>query len=344
MAGISLGICLNARILTAVGIGIPYAIYAIYLIFAKKRDYLPRFALMLAGFMLMVGVLAGFNYLTNGHPLLTGYEALWGKEHNPGFGHSGWGAPHTPKRGLIQNLNNLNALSKYLFEWCIPSAFFVMLFFTGGRRTRWDYILLGSAFSLSFVHFFYWYQGWCFGPRFMYEATYPLILLTARGIFHTPHIMRERFRASSSEDQIRYSLNLVVGFCVLVAIFVNVPVLVKLYSNDYWSVNADVQKAVKREKISNAVVFVGSYYGSVLPLNSPLRPNQCFLKDALTDEVLRTAWPPNQDAFMAKFWDVLDLIGREVYIMVVDNDDDTLKKGGFAWIGIDDLRQLDGPP
>ena len=463
MAGISLGVCLNARILTAIGIGIPYAFYAIYLVFTKKREYLLSFVVMFAGFMLMVGILAGFNYLTNGHPLLTGYEVLWGKGHNPGFGHSAWGDPHTPKKGLIQNLNNLNALNKYLFEWCIPCTFFVMLFLAGGRRTRWDYLLIGSAFSLSFVHFFYWYQGWCFGPRFMYESTLPLILLTARGILHTPDIVREKFHAASSEEQIRYSLSLVIGFCVLIAIFANVTVLVRLYSNDYWSVNADVQRGVKREKISNAVVFVGSYYGSVLPLNSPLldseiiyvrdlnlknklmmeyypdrryylacgseiqevfsfyyddpgepaiansdfekgeldswsvsgnawgvtdrvrenrdgkfhaeslvggeeatgvlrsgkfritgrlirlllngwnrdplRPNQCFLKDALTDEVLRTASPPNQDAFAAKFWDVSDLAGREVYIMVVDNDDDTLKKGGFAWIGIDAVYQ-----
>ena len=60
----------------------------------------------------------------------------------------------------------------------------------------------------------------------------------------------------------------------------------------------------------------------------------------MTDEVLRTASPPNQDAFGTKFWDVSDLAGREVYIMVVDNDDDTLKKGGFAWIGIDAVYQM----
>lgn len=464
IAGLSLGICLNARILTAVGMGLPYAFYAVYLMFRNRRRYIARFIIMLLGFLIMVGVLGCFNYLTNGDPLLTGYEVLWGKDHNPGFGHSGWGAPHTPKKGLIQNLNNLNALSKYLFEWCIPCTFFVMLFFAGGRRTKWDYLLIGSAFSLSFVHFFYWYQGWCFGPRFMYESTCPLILLTARGILHTPDIMKEKFQAASSRGEIRYVSALIVGFCILVAVSINVPVLVRLYSNDYWSVNTKVQKAVKREKISNVVVFVSSYYGSVLPLNSPLldseiiyardlnrknrlmmeyyperrhylafgdeiyeifsffyddageliiinsdfekgdldgwsvdgnawgitnrdrgnrdgkfhaeslnggeeatgilrssnfeitghkikflingwnrdplRPNQCYLKDAETDEILRTALPPNQDSFITRFWDVSNLIGRDVYMVIVDSDDETLKKGGFAWIGIDAVRQL----
>ena len=468
IAGISLGVALNARILTAPGIALPYAFYAIYLMVTRRRDYLLRFAVMLMGFMLLAGVLAGFNYLTNGHPLLTGYEVAWGKEHHPGFGHSAWGPPHTPKKGLMQNLNNLNALNKYLFEWCIPCTFFVMLLFVGGRQNRWDYMLISSVFSLSFVYFFYWFQGWAFGPRFMYESTCPLILLTAKGIMDTPDIMRERFHATSSKDQIRYLLNLVIAFCSVVAVSANVPQFVRMYSNNYWGVDTEVQQAVEREKITNAVVFVGSYYGSVLALNSPMldseiiyardltfknklmmeyypdrryylaygstygsdiqeifshyydsvetpvipnsdfeegilngwsstgdvwditdrdrgnregqfhaeslvrgeratgvltsskfkitgdfiklylngwnrdprRPNQCFLKDAETHEILRIAFPPNQDEFVARFWDVSDLVGREVYLMVVDKDDDGSGKGGWAWMGVDAVTQL----
>jgi len=35
------------------------------------------------------------------------------------------------------------------------------------------------------------------------------------------------------------------------------------------------------------------------------------------------------------------LVGRKVYLMIVDNDDDTLKKGGFAWIGLNAVYQLE---
>jgi hypothetical protein len=45
---------------------------------------------------------------------------------------------------------------------------------------------------------------------------------------------------------------------------------VKVYSKNYWSVNASVFKAVKRDNIKNAVVFVRSYYGSVFVGNSPV--------------------------------------------------------------------------
>ena len=460
-----MGICFNARMLTAIGVVIPYAVYAIYLIFKQPRIFIPRFAVMLSIFLVFVVILLGFNYYTNGSPLLFGYEALHGKQHNPGFGHSAWGEPHTPLKGLTQDLNDLNAINKYLFEWCIPSTFFAMLFFMGVRRSKWDYILVSSVFSLPFVYFFYWYQGWCFGPRFAYESTLPLILLTARGIIHAPNFLQDISKQKDEKSLlgIRFTIYLTIAFCTIVALTINVPTLIRQYANSYWGVNTDVQKAVKREKISNAVVFVGSYYGSVLAENSPLldsdiiyvrdlgeknllmmkyyserkyylangkdiqevyesyfkqgtlimpncdfekgtfenwstsgnawgitdrarenklgkfhaeslvggeqavgtlrsnnfkitgkfikflkngwdrdpiRPNGYFLKDAKSNETLRTASPPNQDPFTAQIWNVSDLIGREVYLMIVDNDDDTLKKGGFAWIGIEQLVQI----
>lgn len=465
MAGISIGICFNARMLTAVGVAIPYAVYGIFLIIKNPRTYFPRFTVMFLGFLIFLGILLGFNYRTNGHPFLFGYEVLHGKQHNLGFGRGVWGPPHTPLKGLVQNLNDLNAINKYLFEWCIPSTIFAVLLFMYSGRSKWDYILVSSVFSLSFVYFFYWYQGWCFGPRFAYESTLPLVILTARGIIHGPKFLQD-MRGPDENDNfhnIRFGLYLTIVFCMLIALFVNVPVLAKHYSNSYWGVNTEVQKAVKREKISNAVIFVGSYYGSVLAENSPLldsdiiyvrdlgsknttmmkyypdrsyyladssnvqeigdyyfdsgslitsdsdfedgtfgswtvtgnawgvtdrlrdnrigkfhaeslvggeattgilkssnfkitgrlikflkngwnrdplRPNQYLLKDAKSNEVLRTAFPPNQDPFATQFWNVSDLLGREVYIVIVDNDDDTMKKGGFAWIGIDHVVQI----
>ena len=42
-----------------------------------------------------------------------------------------------------------------------------------------------------------------------------------------------------------------------------------------------------------------------------------------------------------RFWDVSDWTEREVYLMVIDGDNDALKKGGFAWIGIDAIYQFE---
>ena len=269
---------------------------------------------------------------------VTGYEVLWGSDHNPGFGHSAWGEPHTPKRGLIQNLNNLNALNKYLFEWCIPSTFFVMLFFAGGRRTQWDYLLIASVFSLSFVYFFYWYQGWCFGPRFMYESTCPLILLTARGIIHTPDIIKKKFQPKLSEGDLRYFLSLIIGFCVCVALYVNVPTLIKLYSDDYWGVNTKVQKAVEREKISNAVVFVNSYYGSVLALNSPqLDSKIIYVRDLGVKNKLMMDFYPERKYYLASGSNI-----QKIFSFYYDGTGEPAVTNGDFEMGTLDGWQIDG--
>jgi len=270
LAGLFLGVCFNARPLTAIGIGLPYALYMGWLLLRRTKTSLPTAAVMFVGFSLMVGIFMGYNTLTNGHPLKTGYEARYGRETQLGFRDNDRFTAHSPKDGLIQNLNNLNALNKSLFEWCIPSTFFVLLLFVGKHKTRWDKLLLASAFSLSFAYFFHWYQGWSFGPRLMYEASFPLILLSAKGILHAPQIIEERFKVKIPPEQTAQVVHFMILVCLAVAFVVNVPHLVRLYSHNYWGVNTVLQKEIEKRHIKNAVIFVDSRYGSVFPLNAPL--------------------------------------------------------------------------
>jgi len=220
-------------------------------------------------FTAMAVVLLAFNYYTNGSPFTFGYDVLWGKNHDPGFGHSGWGEPHTPKKGFIQTLNNLNALNKYLFEIPIPALLFALLSIVSPSVRIWDLLLLGSASSLSFAYFFYWFQDWCFGPRFMFESTAVFVILTARGIIALPDIAREMFQIKNVQ-KVKGIIAMLLIFCFCVGFYSNLPALVKTYSNNYWGVNGKVQKAVKSMGIDNAVIFVKSYYGSVFAENHPL--------------------------------------------------------------------------
>ena len=90
------------------------------------------------------------NYLTNGSPTLLGYIVQLGKSHNPGFGSGPDGKPaHTPQRGLMISLKDLNFLNMRLLGWPIPSLLFVALLFLSGSQNRWDYLLIGLLFFLS---------------------------------------------------------------------------------------------------------------------------------------------------------------------------------------------------
>ncbi len=269
ISGVALGMALNGRPMTAFAIFVPFAVYSIILLIRGFRKHVFPLFIMFITVCVFLGILFLFNYLTTGKPLLFGYEAKWGPGHNPGFGHSGWGQPHTPSKGLRQNLNNLNALNKYLFEWPIPCLFFVFLLFATITKSKWDYLFISSFWMLSIVHFFYWFQDWCFGPRFMYEASTMTILLTARGLLRTPELVNNTFGLKTPPRRVKATAAAVVIICTLIGLSFHIRPLVRLYSKNYWSVNASVLKAVKREKITNAVVFVRSYYGSVLPANSP---------------------------------------------------------------------------
>ena len=84
--------------------------------------------------------------------------------------------------------------------------------------------------------------------------------------------------------------------------------LVKLYSDDYWSVNTKVQRAVKREKISNAVVFVSSYYGSVLALNSPQLDSEIiYARDLGIKNKLMMDYYPEREYYLASGSDIQEV-------------------------------------
>ena len=234
-------------------------------------------------FTAMSGVLLVFNYYTNGDPFTFGYTVRWGKNHDPGFGHSGWGEPHTPHKGFMQTLNNLNALNKYLFELPLPALLFALLSIASPRVKIWDLLLLGSASSLSFAYFFYWFQDWCFGPRFMFESTFAFIILTARGIIALPEIFREMFQAQNMQ-KIKGIIAILLVLCFCVGFSSNLPALVKTYSSNYWGVNGKVQKAANSMGIDNAVIFVKSYYGSVFAENHPLLDSGIIYVRDLGDE------------------------------------------------------------
>ena len=307
LSGCALGYALNIRPMTAVAVGAPFAIYAIFNLvrflftskylsetsrtscfsgrisltevrhsltfwISSKRETLRFGALCLvalATFGVMACMLLTFNYLTNGDPFLFAYIVLHGEGHNPGFGHSGWGAPHTPQKGLIQMLNNFNAINKYLFEIPIPSLLFVSLALASPRAKVWDLLLIGYSSSLAAAYFFYWFQDWCFGPRFMFASTAAFVLLAARGITALPHIARDIF-GIADERKVKGYVAIILIFCFCLGFASNLPALLKVYSNSYWGVNGQVLKAVKKMEIKNAVVFVKSYYGSVFAANSPL--------------------------------------------------------------------------
>lgn len=308
VAGAALGMILNIRPLTAFALAIPFCIYGTFLLMTKFKELWSPFLAIVLMVLVFAGLLFGFNALTNGGPFLFGYEVLYGSKHNPGFGNGPWGEPHTPLKGLHQTLNDLNGVNKFLFEWPVPSLIFVFLLFASITKNKWDYLLLAAFVSLAVAYFFYWFQEWRFGPRFLYESSAALILLTARGIQRLPALVREIGGLAVSVRKVRAATLAFIAVCVVVAVVGNVPALIHQYGNDFASVNAEVIKAVEERGIKKAIVFVRSNYGSAFTANSPLLNGEIiFARDLGEKNYLLMKEFPGYEDYVAE--------GREVRVL-----------------------------
>jgi len=272
IAGFGLGMLISVRPYTAMAIAAPFCIYSLLLLIRDFRAYLLRLVALALITLCFVGILLGYNYLTNGSPTLFGYVVQFGKGHNPGFGHSPDGrTPHTLQRGFIHSLNDLNFLNIRLFEWPIPSLLFISILFLAGTRDKWDYLLMGTLFALSFAYFCYWYGvGNNLSPRFLYESISALILLTARGMLRLPDFVQKILKVKSTERLVKVMTAFCLLLCLIIILYYYIPSLVRYYENDFYKhIKKDTLRAVKEKKITNAIVFVSPHlYRGVFPANS----------------------------------------------------------------------------
>ncbi|KPJ60386.1 MAG: hypothetical protein AMJ42_01475 [Deltaproteobacteria bacterium DG_8] len=313
ISGLSLGYAINIRPLTSVAIGIPFICNLLICAYKKREIKIKKVFIFFIGISLMVILLLLYNYLTNGNPLLFGYQK---KYQTLGFlGSAQFGPVHTLQGGVINTSNNLIGLNRYLFEWPIPSLIFIfMLFYTPLSKNRWDYLFLLSSITLIMCCFFYFYQDLCFGPRFYYSLTPFMIILTVRGFLGIPNwLEKKRFNKRKAEA----SLSLFLLFFFLYTFSFSLPSLIKKYSNDYWWVTDNIQKTVKKEGIINAIVFIDCwhppditkpnllYYGSGFQFNSPDLKDEVIyaldLKDRNSE--LMKEFPNRLYYFCNFFWD-----------------------------------------
>jgi hypothetical protein len=283
LSGLCLAMALNIRPLTALAVAAPVAIYSVFLIFKSRARLLKPLLLMALPVVLGIGALALYNHLTTGTVTLPGYNAYcileqYHARFGVGFGYrdytSNWG-PHTPIRGVVQTINNLVALNRYLFEGPLPGLILVLLLFLSLPRNKADYLLLALFAALPIAYFFYFFQDLCFGPRFLYEGLAPLLLLSARGLIEFPRVVDQigtwGKRSRTSDVAL---VALLLSFFITAA--VGLPPLARVYASNYWGVNSRIQDTIRKDRIRNAVVFVnprwpsfgGAYYGSGFLVNT----------------------------------------------------------------------------
>jgi uncharacterized membrane protein YhaH (DUF805 family) len=178
--------CLMTRPFSAIGMGVLLVLIAIQRSRHPSVDGISprRLATTTA-----VGMTAGFlafgiyNEALTGSFFTSGYEALHGAPHNPGFHVDPYGRYFTPWTAFLDLGRRLHSLNEWLFMWPLPSLTLIGMWALSWRRWRsFDEACVAWIVTQSLVYCFMWSAGQVqFGPRFLYEAMPAFLILSARG-------------------------------------------------------------------------------------------------------------------------------------------------------------------
>ena len=183
VAGSSIGALALTRPWTAVGVTLPFALHAVFLLWKGAAQ--ARKKVLATGF-LAGGISATYliwQAALTGSPWIDPYT-LWWPFDRIGFG---------PGVGMEPGGNNLlstisNALYSLkigthdLMGWPYLSWLFLPFGIAAIRKNPPARLVSFVFPSLVFAYLFYWVGAWIYGPRYYYEGLYSLTLLTAAGI------------------------------------------------------------------------------------------------------------------------------------------------------------------
>ncbi|MDB4433312.1 glycosyltransferase family 39 protein [bacterium] len=286
-AGAALGMAFIIRPYTAFGMSIPFALVGLVLLWRAPRRNLRIFAPLIAVFLAFAALQAGFNYRTNGDPFLYGYQVRYGEHHRPGFIEMPtmfMSGRHTFLRGVEQTADNLVALNRHLFEWPLSSLIFIAVELLYLARNRWSTLFLASFLSLGGAYLFYFYQDLCFGPRFLYEASGLLIILTASGMLRVARLLGGTAAFARSSAAGLGAVGLVVIALYSISAAALLPARVGRFSSDYWGVDGRFHVRLEKRPLQNALVLITGFYRNVSFNNPPSDGDRVIYARSFGDE------------------------------------------------------------
>ena len=273
--GTALGGALLCRPYTMVWICVPMGIAAIVM---RKELSVRHILIGAIPILAACSLFLAYNNATTGHPLIFGYIAKHGTEHYPGFHQDPWTEQsHTIAQGVKYMLGNLNTLNYHLFEWPMPSLFFVILYLAFGKKETWDWILVGWISSLLVGHAFYFFNHINFGPRFVYETLPAYMLLTSKGIVISTQRIATWYKTPSYAHARSILCFMLIGLFLFAFLF-NVPATAKSYK-DYGK-DVTIHKYLKENSIEKVIVFVKDEMNFRVhyPFNAPFAKLHIYAK------------------------------------------------------------------
>jgi 4-amino-4-deoxy-L-arabinose transferase-like glycosyltransferase len=251
-AGLALGMAFAIRPFTAVAIALPSALWALWRLLGTGgvdgEGEWRRIWYMGLGFAPLAALVPLANAVWTGDPLLSPYVLFWPYD-RVGFGpgHGVLPGGNTVWLGVSSVVASLGHLANYLHGWPALSMTFVVLLFVFKPRQRRDLWLACTTLSLVGGYGLYWTSGDVYGPRYVYEASSALLILSAAGILRAAHWLQERGK--------RPILRYVLAGLMLVNLCVYLPWQLWRYHGLY-GVTAAPRETLQAADLHNALVIV----------------------------------------------------------------------------------------
>jgi hypothetical protein len=182
-AGLTLGMLVLSRPLTALAVAIPFGFMGL-VVLLRGPAALRKKVLLVALVTLLVGSLHFvWQYAVTGDSQLNPYT-LWWEYDRVGFG-PGVGVARSGHTLQIawRNLKfSMNSGYSDLFGWWKFSWLFLPLGLWAVRRKPWTWLVASVFPMLVLLYMAYWVGAWILGPRYYYEGLFALTILTGAGI------------------------------------------------------------------------------------------------------------------------------------------------------------------
>jgi len=214
-AGISLGLLVLTRPLTAIAVALPFGIYGLILIFKDNRSRRLRIlsvgitSLMIGALLLVWQKTLTGDYLTNPYTLWWSYDRLG---FGPGIGVAPGG--HNLQQAWWNTKHSLRSAASDLFGWLRFSWIFLPAGIWAGRKQWKIYPLAGILISVIGLYMLYWVGSWLLGARYYFEALPGAAVLTAVGITWLA-FGSEKPRNESDSKWIKFRRLVVIGLTLV---------------------------------------------------------------------------------------------------------------------------------
>ena len=181
--GLSLGLLVLTRPLTAVGVALPFFIHGILLLIRGSRTIRIHILVLGAITGILALIIPLWQYAVTGDPLLNPYTLWWSYDRlgfGPGIGRQTGG--NDLHWAWINGKASLQVGFSDLFGWPMLSWLFMPFGLVAMRRNPKGLLVSSVLAMLLLVYTLYWIGSWVFGPRYYFEGIISAVLLTAAGI------------------------------------------------------------------------------------------------------------------------------------------------------------------